>query len=57
MAPKNKEYLVHPIVSKHLLIRNIKKQFEKEIYHSPELKNTPIEQLIAQKYTRIMEGL
>ena len=56
MHPKRKEYLFHPWFSKYLLIRNIKKQFDQEKYHNPELHSKSTEELILEKYQRIMSG-
>lgn len=56
MAPKYKPHLFHPHFSKHLVIRNIKKQFDQEIYNTPELKKLSVEELVLQKYEKIMRG-
>jgi len=44
------------MISKFLIMRNIKKEFAKEQHHNPDLSGKTIEELILEKYDRIMKG-
>ena len=56
MAPQSKEFLLHPHVSKYLVVRKMKKLFKGDLTEHPEQKGKSIEELVLWKYHRVMNG-